>query len=44
MVKDQEQFLKIIKKLKLYLVKFEKDSIIKNKNYLSNCKIRSNKC
>lgn len=42
--KDQKQFLKTIKELKPYLEKFKKESVIKAKNYLLNCKIKSNKC
>lgn len=42
-VENWEQFLKIMKKLEPYLVKFKEDSIIKAKNYLSDCKIVGNK-
>lgn len=36
-------FLKIIKDLELYLIEFEKDDIIKAKNYPLNCKLENNK-
>lgn len=44
MVKDQNCFLTKIKKLKLYIVEFNKDGAIKMKDYLVNCKIRGKKC
>lgn len=36
-IEDCEKFLNIIKDLKLYLVEFEKDGLIKAKNYLNDC-------
>ena len=42
MAKDQEQFLKTMREFKLYLIEFNKDSIIKTKNYLSNGKVEGN--
>lgn len=42
-MQDWEWFLRTIKELKSYLIEFEKDSIIKTKNYLANYKIESNK-
>ena len=42
-VEDQEQFLKIMKELKPYLIEFEEDSIMKAKNYPSDCKVRDAK-
>lgn len=39
-MEDQNCFLTKIKKLKLYIIKFNKDSIIKAKDYLVNCIIR----
>lgn len=38
-IEDYKQFLKIIKKLKLYLIEFEENNIIKTKNYFLNYKI-----
>lgn len=39
-IKDYNNFLKKIEKLKPYMVQFEEDDIIKAKIYLSNCKAR----
>lgn len=41
MVKDYTHFLKIIKGLKLYIVKYEEDRTIKVKVYLANYIIKS---
>lgn len=35
-VEDYDKFLNIIKNLKLYLIEFEEDRLIKTKNYLDN--------
>lgn len=42
-VKDCRNFLIKIEKLKLYIVKFEENGIMKSKAYLFNCTIRRNK-
>ena len=39
MVKDCKRFLKIRKELKLYIIEFNKDSIMKNKKYPFDCVI-----
>lgn len=44
MVEDCQKFLKIMKNLKLYLIKFEEDRSMKTKNYLDNCTIGNNIC
>ena len=44
MVKNYKRFLNKIKKLKLYLIKLNKNDIIKNKIYLSNCIIKDKNC
>ena len=36
-MKNWKQFLKKIKKLKFYIIKFNENSIIKNKKYFLNC-------
>ena len=38
-VEDCKNFLKKLEELKLYMVEFEEDSIIKPKIYLTNCVI-----
>lgn len=37
MDEDCEKFLNTIKDLELYLIKFEKDGSMKEKNYLDDC-------
>lgn len=44
MLEDYKKFLDKIKKLESYLVNFNKDVIIKNKTYLSNCIIKKKNC
>lgn len=44
MVKDLNYFLTKIKKPKLYIVEFNKNSTIKAKNYLINYIVESEKC
>lgn len=44
MIKDYKNFLSIIKDLKLYLVGFEKNRLIKTKKYLNNYAIKGDKC
>ncbi len=34
------QFLKTMKELEPYMIEFEKNNIMKAKNYLSDCKVR----
>lgn len=41
-VKSYKKFLNIINDLKLYFVEFEKNKIIKTKNYLNDYTIRKN--
>lgn len=36
-IEDHMNFFKRLKELKLYIIEFEKDSIIKPKIYLTNC-------
>ena len=43
MVKKREQFLRIMKELKPYLVEFEENGIMKAKNYPLDCKVKSKK-
>lgn len=38
-VEDCKRFLKTMKELKLYMVKFKKDSTIKNKKYPLDCAV-----
>lgn len=42
-VKDWQIFLKIIKKLKSYLVEFEKNGFMKTKDYTDDCAVVNNK-
>ena len=42
-IKDQNQFLIKMEELKLYMVKFDKDGVIKAKNYLRDCVIGDKK-
>ena len=44
-IEDCKNFLKKIKELKLYMVEFEKDGVMKAKTYLFNCVVeRPNQC
>lgn len=43
-VKDCERFLKTIEKLKLYIVEFNEDGIIKDKEYSLNCAVSGGIC
>lgn len=40
-VKNYSKFLKVIKNLKSYIIKLEKDEIIKTKVYLNICIVKS---
>lgn len=42
-IKDYKKFLNLIKDLELYLVKFEKDKLIKTKESPDNCVLRGDK-
>lgn len=42
-IKDYKNFSKKIKKLKLYIIEFEKDDIIKKNIYLLDCIVKSEK-
>lgn len=44
MVKDFIKFFYKMKNLKLYLVKFDKNNIIKDKIYLSDCIVDDKNC
>lgn len=44
MIEDHKHFLKMIEKLKLYFVKFDKIGQIILKIYFSNYKVRKDKC
>ena len=44
MVQDCQNFLKVIKEIKLYLVKFYKDETIKAKEYLFDSAIKGANC
>lgn len=44
MVEKYQNFLKIIKDLKPYLIKFEENQFMKTKNYLNNYIISKNIC
>lgn len=41
MVKDYQNFLNLMKELKTYFIKFNKDGIIKSKVYLFNCAVKN---
>lgn len=41
-IKNHKKYLKKIKELKLYLVKFNENNTIKEKNYLANCTVGGN--
>lgn len=43
-MENRKQLLKIMKELKLYLIEFKEDDIMKAKSYLSDCKVRSENC
>ena len=43
-VEDCKRFLNKIKELKLYLVKFNENDVMKNKMYLPNCVVRGENC
>lgn len=43
-MKDCKNFHTKIEEFKLYIVKFEKDNIIKPKLYLFNCIVEGDKC
>lgn len=44
MIEDHKKFLNTIKNLELYLVKFEKDRLIKTKKYIDDCIVERDKC
>lgn len=44
MIKDSKNFLNKIEKIKLFLVKFNKNGIIKNKTYLFDYVIKGENC
>lgn len=44
MLEDYKKFLNKMEKLNLYLVNFNKNSIIKDKTYPSECIIRDKNC
>lgn len=41
-IKDCQKFLKIIKTLKPYLIKFKNNKFIKTRNYSNNCAVGGN--